>query len=107
MANKSSTMSPKRLLVLLCLAGLLMWFFSNSKVEVEVSMDTEAETEKVEEVTSLEGDLENETQKEKKKNKKPRKNSNKKKEEDKQQNLNDDYLKKRELNYDPSIRNKD
>ena len=33
-------MSPKRLFILLTLAGLLMWLFSKSKVEVDVSIDT-------------------------------------------------------------------
>ena len=33
-------MSPKRLFILLTLAGILMWLFSKSTVEVDVSIDT-------------------------------------------------------------------
>ena len=40
MSKNKSTMSPKRLFILLTLAGLLMWLFSKSKVEVDVSIDT-------------------------------------------------------------------
>ena len=39
MSDQKSTMSPKRLFIILCIAGLLMWFFSNSKVEVEVVVE--------------------------------------------------------------------
>ncbi len=104
MAKESSTMSPKRLFILLCLAGLLMWVFSNSEVEVEVSIDTDKN--KVEEL-SLEDENQEETAQkqvtlEKKKTKKRKKNTKKESRFDQ----NDDYLKKRELNYDPANRNK-
>ena len=39
MSDQKSTMSPKRLFIILCIAGFLMWFFSNSKVEVEVVVE--------------------------------------------------------------------
>tara|TARA_B100000900_G_scaffold252418_1_gene215105 strand:+ start:305 stop:631 length:327 start_codon:yes stop_codon:yes gene_type:complete len=39
MSDQKSTMSPKRLFIILCIAGILMWFFSNSKVEVEVVVE--------------------------------------------------------------------
>ena len=35
MSDQKSTMSPKRLFIILCIAGFLMWFFSKSKVEFE------------------------------------------------------------------------
>ena len=38
MSDQKSTMSPKRLFIILCI-GVLMWFFSNSKVEVEVVVE--------------------------------------------------------------------
>ena len=47
MSDQKSTMSPKRLFIILCIAGFLMWFFSNSKVEVEVVVEPGTEnTEK-------------------------------------------------------------
>ncbi len=103
MAKKSSTMSPKRLFILLCLAGLLMWMFSNTEVEAEVII--ESSKDKVEEIDSVNEKKEDTLLKEeiklkKKKKKKVRKSSSKKKQG------NQDYLKKRELNYDPSTRNR-
>ena len=101
MSKKKSTMSPKRLFILLTLAGLLMWFFSKSKVEVDVSIDTlpnqteELQSEKLENKEFDEKKVES-----KAKNKKRIK---KKKEKDNREN---DYLKKRDLDYDPSTRNK-
>ena len=106
MAKESSTMSPKRLFILLCLAGLLMWVFSNSEVEVEVSVDTDKN--KVEELSLEDENQEEIVQKkatlEKKKTKKGQKKTTKK---NGKVDQNDDYLKKRELNYDPATnRNK-
>ena len=43
MSDQKSTMNPKRLFIILCIAGFLMWFFSNSKVEVEVVVEPETE----------------------------------------------------------------
>ena len=103
MAKTSSTMSPKRLFILLCLAGLLMWFFSNSEVEVSVESDKDL----VEEVVSVNEDtdkeIEKEEKKEPKKKKRSRKNSTKK--QDNNEDVNSDYLQKRELDYDPNSRN--
>tara|TARA_B100000575_G_scaffold164006_1_gene131066 strand:- start:1527 stop:1850 length:324 start_codon:yes stop_codon:yes gene_type:complete len=54
MSDQKSTMSPKRLFIILCIAGILMWFFSNSKVEVEVVVEPGIETteKKIEEQSS-------------------------------------------------------
>ena len=104
MSKKKSTMSPKRLFILLTLAGLLMWFFSKSKVEVDVSIDTLPNQKE-----ELQSDkLENKEFDEKKvdskaKNKKRIKQKEKEKEKENKEN---DYLKKRDLDYDPSTRNK-
>ena len=103
MAKKSSTMSPKRLFILLCLAGLLMWMFSKTEVETEIIINSSKD--KVEEVESANEKKEESILKEgvklkEKKKKKARKSSSKKKQD------NQDYLKKRELNYDPSTRNR-
>jgi len=107
MAKKSSTMSPKRLFILLCLAGALMWFFSNSSVEMEVSVDTNKE--KTEEVDSVNQTKEEQIQKEEVPEvKKKKKKKKKKKQNDQQQTEtqnDEDYLKKRELDYDPNSRN--
>ena len=48
MSDQKSTMSPKRLFIILCIAGLLMWFFSNSKVEVEVVVEPGIENTEME-----------------------------------------------------------
>ncbi len=101
MAKKSSTMSPKRLFILLCLAGLLMWMFSKTEVETEIIINSSKD--KVEEIESANEKKEESILKEEvklKEKKKARKSSSKKKQD------NQDYLKKRELNYDPSTRNR-
>ncbi len=101
MAKKSSTMSPKRLFILLCLAGLLMWMFSKTEVETEIIINSSKD--KVEEIESTNDKKEESILKEEvklKEKKKARKSSSKKKQD------NQDYLKKRELNYDPSTRNR-
>tara|TARA_B100002052_G_C15661260_1_gene497406 strand:- start:62 stop:370 length:309 start_codon:yes stop_codon:yes gene_type:complete len=101
MAKKSSTMSPKRLFILLCLAGLLMWMFSKTEVETEIIINSSKD--KVEEIESANDKKEESILKEQvklKEKKKARKSSSKKKQD------NQDYLKKRELNYDPSTRNR-
>ena len=101
MAKKSSTMSPKRLFILLCLAGLLMWMFSKTEVETEIIINSSKD--KVEEIESANDKKEESILKEEvklKEKKKARKSSSKKKQD------NQDYLKKRELNYDPSTRNR-
>tara|TARA_Y100001933_G_C18751863_1_gene460270 strand:- start:344 stop:670 length:327 start_codon:yes stop_codon:yes gene_type:complete len=48
MSDQKSTMSPKRLFIILCIAGFLMWFFSNSKVEVEVVVEPGIENTEME-----------------------------------------------------------
>tara|TARA_B100001287_G_scaffold184006_1_gene155237 strand:+ start:641 stop:943 length:303 start_codon:yes stop_codon:yes gene_type:complete len=100
MSKENSSMSPKRLFILLTLAGLLMWLFSKSKVEVDLSIDTlpnqkeELQSEKIEN---------KEFEEEKVEFKSKKKKRLKKKEKQKKQ---DDYLNKRDLDYDPSTRNK-
>ena len=106
MAKKNSTMSPKRLFVLLCLAGLLMWLFSNSEVEIEVS--TDLDKNKVEQVTEteLEKDTEAQQDDKKEKSKKSKRKSSKMTKDVKNNSYSDDnYLKKRNLDYDPASRN--
>ena len=101
MAKKSSTMSPKRLFILLCLAGFLMWMFSKTEVETDIIINSSKD--KVEEIESANEKKEESILKEEvklKEKKKARKSSSKKKQD------NQDYLKKRELNYDPSTRNR-
>ena len=93
-------MSPKRLFILLTLAGILMWLFSKSTVEVDVSIDTSSNQK--EELQSEK--LENKEFEEKKVTSKAK---NKKRIKQKvQENKENDYLKKRYLDYDPSTRNK-
>ena len=100
MSKKKSTMSPKRLFILLTLAGILMWLFSKSTVEVDVSIDTSPNQK--EELQSEK--LENKEFEEKKVTSKAK---NKKRIKQKvQENKENDYLKKRDLDYDPSTRNK-
>ena len=100
MSKKKSTMSPKRLFILLTLAGILMWLFSKSTVEVDVSIDTSSNQK--EELQSEK--LENKEFEEKKVTSKVK---NKKRIKQKvQENKENDYLKKRDLDYDPSTRNK-
>ena len=100
MSKKKSTMSPKRLFILLTLAGILMWLFSKSTVEVDVSIDTSPNQK--EELQSEK--LENKEFEEKKVTSKAK---NKKRIKQKvQENKENDYLKKRHLDYDPSTRNK-
>lgn len=100
MSKKKSTMSPKRLFILLTLAGILMWLFSKSTVEVDVSIDTSPNQK--EELQSEK--LENKEFEEKKVTSKVK---NKKRIKQKvQENKENDYLKKRDLDYDPSTRNK-
>ena len=100
MSKKKSTMSPKRLFILLTLAGILMWLFSKSTVEVDVSIDTSSNQK--EELQSEK--LENKEFEEKKVTSKAK---NKKRIKQKvQENKENDYLKKRDLDYDPSTRNK-
>ena len=100
MSKKKSTMSPKRLFILLTLAGILMWLFSKSTVEVDVSIDTSPNQK--EELQSEK--LENKEFEEKKGTSKVK---NKKRIKQKvQENKENDYLKKRDLDYDPSTRNK-
>ena len=99
MSKKKSTMSPKRLFILLTLAGILMWLFSKSTVEVDVSIDTspnqkeELQSEKLENKEFEEKKITSKT-----KNKKRIKQKEK-------ENKENDYLKKRDLDYDPSTRN--
>jgi len=102
MEKKNSTMSPKRLIILLCLAGLVMWVFSNTELETEVSIDLGKD--KVEEVDSVSEQKEDQIQKEEIVVKKKKKKKVKKRSSEMKQN-NTDYLKKRELNYDPNTRN--
>ena len=99
MSKNKSTMNPKRLFILLTLAGLLMWLFSKSKVEVDVSIDTLPN--QTEELQSEK--LENKEIEKKVESKAKNKKRIKQKEEDNREN---DYLKKRDLDYDPSTRNK-
>ena len=99
MSKKKSTMSPKRLFILLTLAGILMWLFSKSTVEVDVSIDTSSNQK--EELQSEK--LENKEFEEKKITSKT-KNKKRIKQKEKE-NKENDYLKKRDLDYDPSTRN--
>jgi len=104
MSRKKSTMSPKRLFILLTLAGILMWLFSKSTVEVDVSIDTspnqkeELQSEKLENKEFEDKEFEEKKVTSKAKNKKRIKQKEK-------ENKENDYLKKRDLDYDPSTRN--
>ena len=96
MSGQTSTMSPKRLFIILCLAGLLMWFFSKSKVEVEFTVEPETETKEI---------INKKSPKEIKVNKKNKKRSKtKKKDIVESEDFDNSYLRKRELNYDPYFR---
>ena len=100
MSKNKSTMNPKRLFILLTLAGLLMWLFSKSTLEVDVSIDTlPNQTEELQSDKLENKEIEEKKVKPKAKNKK----RIKQKEENNREN---DYLKKRDLDYDPSTRNK-
>lgn len=100
MSKKKSTMSPKRLFILLTLAGILMWLFSKSTVEVDVSIDTSPNQKEELQPEKLENkDFEEKKVTSKAKNKKRIKQKV-------QENKENDYLKKRDLDYDPSTRNK-
>ena len=100
MSKKKSTMSPKRLFILLTLAGLLMWLFSKSKVEVDVSIDTlPNQTEELQSEKLENKEIEEKKVEYKEKNKKKINKTEK-------DNKENDYLKKRDLDYDPSTRNK-
>ena len=100
MSKKKSTMSPKRLFILLTLAGILMWLFSKSTVEVDVSIDTSPNQQEELQSEKLENkEIEEKKIEPKAKNKK----RIKQKEKDNKEN---DYLKKRDLDYDPGTRNK-
>jgi len=106
MSEKSSSMSPKRLFILLFLAALLMWVFS----EGELESDNYIDNDKVEKVSPLNDELEKEIKLEKintkeiKVKKKPRKKTQNKQQVEIENES--DYLKKRELNYNPNSRNK-
>lgn len=105
MSEKSSAMSPKRLFILLSLAALLMWVFSEGELDTNNSIDND----KVEKVSSLNDEpekemkLEEKSTNEIKEKKKPRKKTQKKKQVEIEKES--DYLKKRELNYNPNSRN--
>ena len=105
MSEKISAMSPKRLFILLCLAALLMWVFSEAELESGNSIDND----KVEKVRSLNDELGKEMKLEKsntneiKEKKKTRKKTQKKQQVEIEKES--DYLQKRQLNYNPNSRN--
>ena len=98
MAEKKSTMSPTRLFILLCFAGILMWLFSSSEIDVEIDINSDLnKTEDVIKHPKPEKTNNNSTRKKERKGKK-------KKTEEYNPNRNYNYKPERSYNYDPSKR---